>query len=94
MRQKICIEAYAQMAKISLTEPEHTEMVKQVNMLIESFTPLESIDTEGVDVQFTVLDIKNVLRDDIVNKTISRETLLSNAPEQYGGYFQVPKTID
>jgi len=88
------IEECAQMAKVSLTEAEQTEMAKQANILVESFNALESIDTEGVDVKFTVLDIKNVLRDDVVNKTISREILLSNAPEQYGGYFQVPKTID
>jgi aspartyl/glutamyl-tRNA(Asn/Gln) amidotransferase C subunit len=63
-------------------------------MLDDSFGVLESVNTDGVEAMFTVLDIKNVLRDDVQKKIVSRETLLSNAPEQYGGYFQVPKTID
>jgi aspartyl/glutamyl-tRNA(Asn/Gln) amidotransferase C subunit len=43
---------------------------------------------------FTVLDVKNVFREDVSKKFDSREVLLSAAPEQYGGYFQVPKAID
>jgi aspartyl-tRNA(Asn)/glutamyl-tRNA(Gln) amidotransferase subunit C len=88
------IEEYAKMAKILLTKAEQAQMTKQADMMIKSFSALESINTESIDVQVSVLSIKNVLRDDVVSKTISRETLLSNAPEQYGGYFQVPKTID
>jgi aspartyl-tRNA(Asn)/glutamyl-tRNA(Gln) amidotransferase subunit C len=88
------IENYASMAKVSLSESEQAKITEQSNMLIDSFGALESINTDGVAVQFTVLDIKNVFRDDVVSKNVSRETLLSNAPEQYGGYFQAPKTID
>ena len=42
----------------------------------------------------SVLDIKNVLREDIEAKTISRDEILENAPEQYDGYFQVPGTLE
>ncbi|NLO38929.1 MAG: Asp-tRNA(Asn)/Glu-tRNA(Gln) amidotransferase subunit GatC [Ruminiclostridium sp.] len=88
------IEDYAEMAKISLSESEKAEISAQISKLTNSFSALESINTDGVDIQFTVLPIKNVFREDTVVKSISRETLLSNAPEQYDGYFQVPKTID
>ena len=88
------ISKYADMAKISLSESEHKKISAQVDRLIESFSALEGIDTDGIDVQVSVLDIKNVLRDDVAIKTVTRETLLSNAPEQYNGYFQVPKTLD
>ena len=88
------IEDYAAMAKISLSETERIEISTQVEILIESFGALENIKTDTVDVQVTVLDVKNVFRGDVVVKNVPRETLLSNAPEQYGGYFQVPKTLD
>jgi len=88
------IDDYANMAKIALSDSERSNITTQADMLIDSFKSLESINTDGVEIQVTVLDIKNVLRDDIMQKTVSRETLLSNAPEQYGGYFQVPKTLD
>ena len=88
------IEAYAEMAKISLSETEARELSAEMNRLVASFGALAHIRTEGVDVQVTVLDMNNVFRDDVVVKTVSRETLLANAPEQYDGYFQVPKTLD
>jgi Asp-tRNA(Asn)/Glu-tRNA(Gln) amidotransferase C subunit len=34
------------------------------------------------------------MREDIAVKTISRDELLESAPEQYGGYFQVPRTVE
>jgi aspartyl/glutamyl-tRNA(Asn/Gln) amidotransferase C subunit len=40
-----------------------------------------------------VLNLQNVLREDAAKKLLSREELLSNAPEQYDGYFQVPGTL-
>ncbi len=88
------IEDYTEMAKISLSDSEKAEISTRVSKLINSFSALDSIDTEGVDIQVTVLPVKNVFREDTVVKSVSRETLLSNAPEQYNGYFQVPKTID
>ena len=88
------INDYIGMAKFSLTESEQMEISVQASKLIDSFGLLQSINTDDIGVLFTVLDIKNVFRDDVVAKEISKETILSNAPEQYGGYFQVPKTLD
>ncbi|MBP7176132.1 MAG: Asp-tRNA(Asn)/Glu-tRNA(Gln) amidotransferase subunit GatC [Thermoclostridium sp.] len=88
------IEDYAEMAKISLSESEKAEVSTRVKKLVNSFSALDNINTEGVAIQFTVLPVKNVFREDTAVKSVSRETLLSNAPEQYDGYFQVPKTID
>jgi aspartyl/glutamyl-tRNA(Asn/Gln) amidotransferase C subunit len=42
----------------------------------------------------TVLDLQNVLREDIPSKTVTRDELMKNAPAEYDGYFQVPKTLE
>ena len=34
------------------------------------------------------------LREDVAFKSVDRETLLKNAPEQHAGYFVVPSAID
>ena len=88
------IENYAQMVKFSLSEDERALISAKADNLNKSFAALKSINTENVDVLYTVLDIKNVLREDVAAKFVSRDTLLSSAPEQYDGYFQVPKTLD
>ena len=87
-------EAFEAMAKLSLPENERLGIARDIEMLEQSFAALAAVDTGGVENLVTVLDIRNVLREDIMVKNVSREELLSNAPEQYDGYFQVPKTLE
>ena len=88
------LRKYESMAKLDLPETERQGLSSQAESLIESFSALESIDTTNVEPLVSVLDIQNVFRDDVAEKLMSREELLSNAPEQYNGFFQVPKTLD
>lgn len=88
------IEDYEAMTKISLSEDEKTIVSGHMNMLLDSFKKLEDTDVSGVVPLISVLDVKSPMRDDVAIKTISREELLSNAPEQHDGYFQVPRTVD
>ena len=88
------IKEYELMAKLDLTEPERQIISGRMEKLIDSFSALEKIDTSNTEPLVTVLDIQNIMRDDVVKKIITRDELLSSAPEQYGGYFQVPKTLD
>ena len=88
------IKKYESDAKLNLPEAERQWVQSRVDALLESFSALESIDAGSTAPLVSVLDIQNALREDIAKKTIKREELLSNAPEQYDGYFQVPKTLD
>ena len=88
------IKEYEAMAKLDLPEPERQWLSERVEKLMASFSALEKIDTAAVKPLVTVLDIQNILRDDVAKKVVTREELLSSAPEQYDGYFQVPKTLD
>jgi aspartyl-tRNA(Asn)/glutamyl-tRNA(Gln) amidotransferase subunit C len=88
------IREYEVMGKLDLPENERRWVSDRADMLIDSFTKLANINTSGVEPLITVLDIKNVLREDVSVKMLPREELLSNAPEQYDGYFKVPKTLD
>ncbi|MGI5851470.1 MAG: Asp-tRNA(Asn)/Glu-tRNA(Gln) amidotransferase subunit GatC [Clostridiales bacterium] len=88
------IEDYEAMTKISLSEDERAVVSDYMDMLLDSFNKLEDTDVSGVEPLISVLDVKGPMRDDLVIKTISREELLSNAPEQHDGYFQVPRTVD
>ncbi len=87
------IKEYEAMAKLDLPEDERNLITEYAVMLTEQFGLFSSIDTDDVEPMYTVLEIQNVLREDVSGKMISREELLSNAPMQYDGYFQVPKTI-
>jgi len=88
------ISSYEGMAKLDLSEAERGWVSGRAGMLIDSFNKLADIDVSGVEPLITVLDVKNVFREDVDVKMLPREELLANAPEQYGGYFKVPKTIE
>jgi len=88
------IKDYEAMVKLNLPESERQWLSNRADMLLKSFAALEEIDTSGVEPLVTVLDVQNVLREDVSAKMLSRDELLANAPEQYDGYFQVPRTLE
>ena len=87
-------EMYEPMAKLSLDCESRAWADEIIARLEGEFEKMESVDTEGVEPLVTVLDLRNVLREDVSSQLVERDTLLENAPEEYDGYFQVPRTIE
>ena len=85
---------YEPMAKLSLDSESRAQADDIIARLESEFEKMEKIDTEGIEPLITVLDLKNVLREDVSVQVVSRDTLLENAPAEYDGYFEVPKTIE
>ena len=88
------IKEYESMVKLRLPENERELISNYADILIRSFSELDKLDAGGAAPLVSVLDMTNIMRDDAAVKLISREELLYNAPEQYDGYFQVPKTLE
>lgn len=88
------LEKYEPMAKLSLEGDERAWAEDIIERLEKEFDAFEAIDTEGVEPMVTVLELVNVLREDVSEQIVSRETLLENAPAEYDGYFEVPRTIE
>ena len=85
---------YEPMAKLSLDSETRAWADEIIARLEGEFEKMEKVDTEGVEPLVTVLDLRNVLREDVSSQLVSRDTLIENAPEEYDGYFQVPRTIE
>jgi len=88
------ITSFETMAMLELPQDEREMLGKCIEALADSFTKLEHIEAEGVEPLVTVLDIHNILREDRSEKLLTRAEILSNAPEQCDGYFQVPGTLE
>lgn len=87
-------KSYEAMAKIGLSPDERAWVLAQANALEQSFLAFDAVDTVGIEPLVTVLSLRNALRDDIAVKAFDRDELLAAAPEQYDGYFQVPRTLE
>ena len=87
-------EDYESMAMLDLSETERVKLRERFDEIASGFSALDAYDTDGVEPLVTVLDLKNVMREDGLSKLVTRDELLSNAPEQSDGYFRVPASID
>jgi len=84
---------YEKMVMLDLPEPEREKLRKRFDAIVNEFSALDTYDTDDIEPLVTVLDLNNIMREDISEKTITREDLLKTAPEQHNGCFQAPAAI-
>ena len=88
------VEHVAKLARLALSEEEKTKFADQMGKILDYFNQLNEVDTTDIEPMTMPIPIKNVMREDIVEKAQNRERILANAPEEEDGYFRVPKIID
>ena len=82
------------LSKINLTDAERNTALEFFEFYIPKFDMLENVDTENIEPLITVSSLENVMREDVSKKMVSVEKLLENAPDQYNGYFVVPRILE
>ncbi|MCL2046735.1 MAG: Asp-tRNA(Asn)/Glu-tRNA(Gln) amidotransferase subunit GatC [Oscillospiraceae bacterium] len=88
------ISKFEGIAMLELGESDRQRLEELADTIIDNFDALEKIDTNDVKPLVSVLETINVLREDIVIKNVSRDELMTRAPEHNDGYYQVPATIE
>jgi len=88
------IKRLESLTKINLTGEEKKTALEFFDFYIQKFDMLEKIDTKNIEPLITVSSLVNVMREDISDKMINVDELLENAPEQYNGYFVVPRILE
>lgn len=87
------IDRLAQLAKLKFSEEEKKELKTDLERMIEFVEKLKEVDTTGVEPLLHITNAVNVLREDEVKQTITKEEALLNAPLTDGNFFKVPKVI-
>ena len=88
------VEHVAKLARLELSEQEKEKLTDQLSNILTYVETLNSVDTKGVEPTSHVLDIKNVMRDDVVVSGLTQEQALANAPDKAAGHYKVPKIIE
>ena len=89
----LLIEKLATLSRLSFTDQEKTEIRTDLQQMISFIEKLKEVNTEGVQPLLHMSDNVNILRDDVVQGSISREQGLKNAPDADGQFFKVHKVI-
>jgi aspartyl-tRNA(Asn)/glutamyl-tRNA(Gln) amidotransferase subunit C len=83
----------AHLARLHFTENEKKEIGKDLQRMISFVEKLNEIDTTGIEPLQHMSTSVNVLREDEIKGSASREKALQNAPVTDGVFFKVPKVI-
>ncbi|MCX7746749.1 MAG: Asp-tRNA(Asn)/Glu-tRNA(Gln) amidotransferase subunit GatC [Clostridia bacterium] len=91
---KEMIEHVANLARLNLTEGEKEKLTKEMENILSYVDKLNELDTSNVNPTAHVMPIKNVFREDQVQKSFDRDKILMNAPSKEEGCFKVPKVVE
>ena len=83
----------AALARLELTDAELELFTGQLAAVLDHAADVEALDTEGVPPTAHPLELENVLRDDEVRPSLSRDEVLGMAPSSEGGRFRVPPVL-
>jgi len=84
----------AHLSRLKLTDEEIARFGEQLGGILEYFTKLNEVNTEGVEPTAHPLPVHNVFREDVPQTPIGVERALANAPARETPFFKVPKVLD
>ena len=88
------VEHVALLSRLELSDQELDKYTEQLDAILEYIDVLNQVDTSGVEPMAHVLDLRNVMRPDVVQPSLPREAAMQNAPEPENGFFKVPKIVE
>jgi aspartyl-tRNA(Asn)/glutamyl-tRNA(Gln) amidotransferase subunit C len=87
------IDKIANLARLKFNSEEKEDIRKDLEQMIGFIDKLGELDTTGIEPLLHMSENVNVLREDEVSGTISREEAFRNAPLHDEQFFKVPKVI-
>ena len=87
------IDNLSNLARLEFNAAEKESIKQDLQKMIHFVEKLGELDTTGVEPLLHMSPEINVLREDILRDSITREEALSAAPATDGTYFEVPKVI-
>ena len=90
---KKLIEHVAEVARLKLTKKEIEKFTPQLKEILEAFSKIAKVNTDKTKESFQPIELKDFMREDIEEKSLSQEEALSNTKHKKDGYFKGPKVI-
>jgi len=87
------VKHVASLVRLGISEAEAEKFSGQFSSIIDYFNMLNEVDTDHVPPASEIVNAENVLREDVVQPSMSREEFLKNAPQSERGYVKVPTVL-
>ena len=80
----------ARLARLAVPEDELPALESQLVAILEAVGKVSEVDLSDVEPMSHPLDLVNVWDEDEPRSSLSRDEVLSNAPDPHAGSFRVP----
>jgi aspartyl-tRNA(Asn)/glutamyl-tRNA(Gln) amidotransferase subunit C len=87
------VDKLAHLSRLRFSDTEKQEIKHDLQKMIGFVEKLNELNLDGVEPLLFMSDEVNVLREDEIKGSISREEAFKNAPLHDGQFFKVPKVI-
>ncbi len=88
------VEHVAKLARLEFNEEEKKKLTGHLAEILDYIEQLNELDTENVPPTSHVIPVKNVVRQDKIKPSLTRDEALANAPSNVDGLFEVPKIVE
>jgi aspartyl-tRNA(Asn)/glutamyl-tRNA(Gln) amidotransferase subunit C len=93
MIDKETVKHVAKASRINLSDEEIEKFAKELDEVLGSFALLNEVDTSNTVPSFQPNEIKNVVRDDVAEESLSQDDALSNAEQKEEKFFKGPRSV-
>ena len=87
------VEHIANLARLNLKENEKENFIEDLNKILGYVEKLSELDTEKTQIVVNPYYIENKFREDVIEESLSIDSVLKNAPETLEGYITVPQIV-
>ena len=87
------VEKVSLLARLRLNDDELDKMTVQMGQILEYFEQLNELDTSNVEPMAHAVEMSNVFADDVVQPSLDRDDVLSNAPKRDEECYRVPAVL-
>lgn len=88
------VEHIAMLARLGLSDDEKERLRSQLSGILEHISQLNEVDTDDIPPTAQVIELQNILRDDVVESSLSVEDVLRNAPRTEDNFIRVNAVLD
>ncbi len=84
----------AKLSKLRVTAEETERLLLDMESIIKMVDTLSELDLKEPEGGLIDFDNVNVMREDVIKPSFSRDEILKNAPQKKAGCVAVPRVID
>lgn len=84
----------ARLSRLELTQEEIDLFGGQIGRILDHVEQMNKLDITGIEPTAHAISVFDVIREDAVNESLPKKTILDNAPHNANGLFLVPKVLD